>query len=401
MNPPSPPDDVTASNADAASMLEYMQGANLLAAGRANLVSVGAVRQAFGRRWDSRKPLVWEVAETYIGRYIGEHGHMARLDDDTFLVITPGLEGVIARIQVVRALREILTHFLGEQRLEDIAVRVVNGFSEGELSCRALTVEEVQDAIRLEAEPAAAIQAPPPGGMDIGARKERHFYTLEGRRLRFSVSVAPLIDLAKGAITAHRIEPTISFDDTRERLSAAARRRLMPADIQEVDIVTVERALSRLQGGESAVGRPSVVASVSFLTVTNARARAALVEAISQARETFANSIVFELTDFDAGVPKSRLQEATALLRPFCRAVFARDQVGSGLVKEARSLGIVGLVYEPPHIEKAEDTAVWLLNTGRVASAHAGPKLVVNLDGAKLAPMAAAAGFTHATLKAR
>ena len=67
------------------------------------------------------------------------------------------------------------------------------------------------------------------------------------------------------------------------------------------------------------------------------RARSRFLAAISPARDLIARSVIFELTDFDAGVPKSRLQEAASFLRPFCRAVFASDQLGTTLVKEARA----------------------------------------------------------------
>ena len=396
-------DDGSASGVDAKAMLAHLQSAGLLDTGRVNLISVEAVRQAFGDRWDARKTRVWDIAETQIRRRIGEDGHMARLDDETFLVITPTLNSLVSRIQVVRAMREILTHFLGELRTEDITVRVASEFRDGQLSCRPLSTEEVEDAITREAEadgPHTAASTTPM--TEIKVAEEREILTQEGRRLRFSVSVDPMIDLARGVVSSHRIEPKISYEDTREILTPTARRRLMPSDVQEMDIATLERAMMRLEAGESVVGRPSLLVSVSFLTLTNARARARFLAAVSRERDLVARSVVLEITDFDVGVPKSRLQEATAMLRPFCRAVFARDEPGSSLVKDARSLGVVGLVYEPPSpLESAEDIAVWLLNAGRLTAAHNGPRVVVNLNTAHLIPLAGAAGFTHAALRVR
>lgn len=396
-------DDVSASSIDASAMLERFQAAGVFETGKVNLISVAAVREAFGKRWELRKSMVWDVAETYIRRYIGETGHMARLDEQSFLVITPTLDSLVSRIQAVRSLREILTHFLGELRPQDLVVQTASEFRDGQLSCRTLTTEEVDEAIRREIEADRAETAAPSHQMvKITAPEEREIHTLEGRRLRFSVSVDPLIDLAKGAITAHRIEPKITYEDTRERMPPEARRRLMPADIQDVDIVTMQRALHRLEAGESAIDRPSVLVSVSFLTITNARSRARFLGAIAHARDLIAKSVIFEMTDFDAGVPKSRLQEAATFLRPFCRAVFASDQVGTTLVKEARATGIVGLVYETPSVlTSPDDIAVWLFNAGRATAAHAGPRLVVNLPAVQLAAPAAAAGFTHAALRPR
>ena len=84
---------------------------------------------------------------------------------------------------------------------------------------------------------------------------------------------------------------------------------------------------------------------------------------------------MLEIADFDVGAPKGRLQGAAAMLAPFCRAVFARDEPGSSLVKDARSLGVVGLVYEPPALlVSAEDIALWLLKSGRLTAPHKGPR---------------------------
>ena len=398
--------DASAEEVDANAMLQNLQDAGLLATGRVNLISVDAVRQAFGDRWKDRKARVWGVAETQIGRRIGDEGYMARLNDETYIIVTPTLDPLVARGKAVRVLREILTHFLGDLKSQDITVRVASQYQGGQLICRPLSTEEVEAVV--DREPAADEAD---GGARAGSSlqmtrieppKVHEIITQEGRRLRFSVSVDPLIDLTKGVITAHRVEPKISYEDTRELLTPAARRRLMPVDVQEVDVATLERALTRLEAGESVSDRPSLLVSVSFLTLTNARARARFLAAVSRERDLIARSVMMEITDFDMGVPKGRLQEAASLLRPFCRAVFARDEPGSSLVKDARSLGVSGLVYEPPaELAGAEETVAWLINAGRVTAAHNGPRVVVNLSSTQLASTVGAVGFSHTAIRAR
>lgn len=262
-----------------------------------------------------------------------------------------------------------------------------------ELEPEDLDAAEVASADEVQVEG----EAPPPAGPEI-----REIETLQGRRLRFSVSVDPVIDLERGAVAGHRIEPKIGYEDTRELLTPAARRELLPRDLLEVDVATLERGLTRLQGAEGAAGRASLIVSLSFLTVSSTRARAGLIEALGGARDLLARSAIFEITDFDAGLPSGRLKEACHLIKPFCRSVFAHDTIGSSLGRDARAIGLTGLVYQPPlGLPRAENEAAWLLTAGRSLDPKGGARVAANLSTSQLLSIAAAAGFTHATVRAR
>ena len=225
--------------------------------------------------------------------------------------------------------------------------------------------------------------------------------TFGGRRLRFSSSVDPIIDLNHAAVTGHRIEPKIQFDDSRLSLSAAERSQLLPRDLQSIDLSTLRHGLTRLASGESCPSKPSLVMTISFLSLSNTRARSTLFAEAGQAGALMTQAVIWEIADFEEGLPASRLEEGAALLKPFCRSVFARCSTSATRRRSPKSLGLSGLVAQAPlALGREEDFAAWLLGMSRAIEGQAPTLLATNLPSIALLPVAAAAGFTHATVRA-
>jgi hypothetical protein len=391
-------DDTTAGR-----ILGDLQASGALASGRVHILSLRAIREALTKRWSERRTLVWEMAEAQIRRRIGPGDLTARLNDDSFLIVTPELDPASAQVLVMRILRDITAHFLGELETSQITIMVAQGYKDEQLDCRPLTPAEIDRALATEKNEVASEK----GGGGLLAKAPLapvadgagELTTLQGRRLRFSVSVAPTIDLGEFAIAGHRIEPKISFEDSNQVLSPSARRALLPHDIQEVDLAVLRRGLARLSDGHSNCERPSLILSISFLTLSNTRSRTRLLAEAAKARDAMAKAAILEISDFDDGAPLGRLKEAAALIRPFCRAVFARVGTGGGFVGAARGLGFSGLVVESPLARASdEDQSMWLLTMSTALRDFRGATIAANLSTTGLLPMAAAAGFSHATV---
>ncbi|HVY33373.1 MAG TPA: hypothetical protein VG960_03025, partial [Caulobacteraceae bacterium] len=163
-------------------VLQELQARGLLAEGKAHIISVVAVRAAFGARWSERKTLVWEMTDAQIRRRIGAKDFSARLNETDFLIITLGLEPGAARVLAARVLQDVLNHFLGVSEPNHITIRAVCGFSAGELQCQDLTVAEVTSLIgpAPSSPTQSAHSAPDTSEEDDGAA------LLDGRPLRFS-----------------------------------------------------------------------------------------------------------------------------------------------------------------------------------------------------------------------
>ena len=75
--------------------------------------------------------------------------------------------------------------------------------------------------------------------------------------------------------------------------------------------------------------------------------------------------------------------------------------IGGQLSRPARSFGISGLVAQSPlTLTREDDFALWLLSMGRAMEAQSPTRIATNLPSSKLLPVAASAGFTHATVRA-
>ncbi len=377
-------------------VLQELQNRGLLAEGKAHIISLAAVRTAFGARWSERKSLVWEMTNAQIRRRIGARDFSARLNDTDFLIITLSLEPGPARVLAARVLQDVLNHFLGVSEPAHITIRVVCGFSEGELSCRDLTVTEVASILADNPSPST----PSAHSTLVTSEDADGAALLDGRRLRFSSSVDPIIDLVKWAVAGQRIEPKIQFQDSLVSLTLAERRQLPAKAVQTIDMSTLKRALGRLTSGESVASKPSLIITVSFLTLSNTAARTALLVEASRQRALMTQAIIWEITDFEEGLPIGRLEECAVMLKPFCRSVFARRQGSAGSGKFHKALGIHGLVVQPPlEMMPQEDLMNWLVNMGRAMENQAPTLIATNLPSRSVLPVASAAGFTHATVR--
>ncbi|MGC1305565.1 MAG: hypothetical protein WA840_24605 [Caulobacteraceae bacterium] len=386
---------------DNARLLEDLQSSGLLAEGRAHVISIETVRTALGRRWHERKAVVWDMVEALARKRLDERDLTARISEDAFLLLTPQLEPGGAKVLATRIAREVLTHFLGQLSTRDIVVMVARQFVDGVLECTQMSSSEILGALAVEAQEPQPAGRPPesagPGWIsqdDCGA-----LTTLQGRRLRFSVSVDPIIDLARWAVAGHRIEPKITFD-TLEPLSPEARQELLPRDLKESDLATLRRGLSRLEAGESSSRRPSLILTVSFQTLSNSRTRLGLLSQAVQQRAEMTSSVIWEITDLDAGVPLGALRQAVTFLKPFCRSVFVRADGPLHAVLSPMKLGLAGFVLQfPSTCTSQEDQALWLLEMSRTLKTSGGTLIAANLATIELLPLANAAGFTHATVR--
>ncbi|WP_158915126.1 hypothetical protein [Caulobacter sp. S45] len=387
-------------------ILQDLQTAGALGDGKAHVVSLRAVREALGPRWGERKATIWEMAESQIRRRLGEQGLVSRLTDDAFLILTPALGSNVARVLAVRVLKDLLTHFLGALETHDIDVMVATGFDGGRLQCRALSGDDLSQALasgdkrEREHESSGLIGAHTDRGAPPHPQTGGSLTTLQGRRLRFSVSVEPIIDLARGAVAGHRVEPKITFEHSTNPLPPSARSELLPRDVQEGDLAALRRALARLGDGQSSVERPSLILAMSYLTLSNTRARARLLGEAAQRRAEMTRSVIWEIADLDPGVPVDHLKEDVALLKPFCRSVFARVDKNSLRAFHGQELGLAGFVFQSngPGTSR-DDEASWLLAVSRTFKGGMGTLIAASLTTTLLLPIAGAAGFTHATVR--
>jgi hypothetical protein len=236
-------------------------------------------------------------------------------------------------------------------------------------------------------------------------RGVQHITTFDGRTLTVEAFFEPVIDLRRMAAIGHRVAARVTLAKTGEALAADERLKLLASDMERVDLVALDRALERLPwreaGGEGSAGATaSLIVSVSYLTASTQRSRMRFLDRSRPLRDRARASIIWALSDVPEGAPRGRLDEVAAHLKPFGRAVFAATGLGGATQHCARSTtGIMGLVIEPQSALSTDDMALWLLQAGRLAQRTAPALIAAGLASQTLLPMAAVAGFTHATLR--
>jgi len=100
-------------------VLERFSDPSLLDSGKGNLVSLEAVKNGFGARWELRRDQVYAFTARVLQRGVDADGFFVRISPTDFFVVHPELSGGAAHAACLRYLREVLNHFLGE---DDMAV---------------------------------------------------------------------------------------------------------------------------------------------------------------------------------------------------------------------------------------------------------------------------------------
>lgn len=384
-----------------ADLLAVLDQEGRLAGGQAHILGLEAVQEAFGRRWAERSGGVFEMARSHAERLFEPGDVIERVGEVELLIVSPSHDPMVARGLAARLISEILTHFLGEARPTALTLKTVTAYSDGELTCRAIDGDELASA-RLAAdaaERARGLRVEPDPGDGAGGFLGEPITTFDGRRLCIDFVIHPVTDLSHQRLAGHCLTRRLTSVQTGKVLEAEERMALLAADMERVDLATLNRGLALLQSRRALGETPSLILAVSFLTASNQRARTKLLLRAATLKEAVRASVIWLLTDVPDGAPESRLIEVTSLLRPFGRAVFAETAVTGAAVKSARVAGIAGLMLEPRRTDMGEtDWSLWLLQAGKLAHRSAPTLIAANMASPNLLAMAGAAGFTHATI---
>ena len=108
------PDALRLVSANVEGSLERFSDPVLLSEGKVNLISLQAVQDRFGVRWDVRKDQVYSFVERVMERGLGDQGLSLRVSETDFFVVQPDLGRFAGQMACLRYLREILHHFLGD-----------------------------------------------------------------------------------------------------------------------------------------------------------------------------------------------------------------------------------------------------------------------------------------------
>jgi hypothetical protein len=256
---------------------------------------------------------------------------------------------------------------------------------------------ESEEEAPAAAEPGPDVSATPA----LDALKARPLTTVDGRNLRVSFAVDPVLDLRASALAGHRVEARILDVERGRELTGRQRRTLLPSDFAKIDLAALERGMSRLTEAD-ADGPPKLIIQQSFASLSNSRARSALIAKTAKVQHLLKQAVICELVDIENGVPVNRLLELNALIKPFFRSVWLQVQPQRALIETAKSARIPGLSVRAGDLGVDPQGVASGMRAFMSLVQRAAPVLTVtNLPLRDLSIEAMAAGFTHATLRAQ
>ena len=381
----------------AGALFNLIGNSDLVLRGQALLVSIAPVKAALGDRWLQRRSQIYDLVERHFRKHLTPTDIWQRASETYFLVATPDKPTVLAQALCYRAMKDVMTYFLGDVQPEDLEVGLVTELSADHVGLRAYSVAELEKA-DVASTPATARQSAP--ASPLASLTSWPLKTADGQDLRVSFAVDPVMDLKAWAMAGHRIESRIVNLQSLVELTSAQRRMLMPPDFEKVDLAALDRGMSRLTGGPTP-DKPNLIIQLSFASLSNGRARAALLNRARELQQVLRQAAICELVDVESGIPVGRLTEIASLVRGFFRSVWVQIEPTRSMVHTAGAAKISGLTV--PAAMLGDDPQSIAVGMRRFVPMVTRPNtllIVTSLPTTDLMIDAMSAGFTHATLRA-
>jgi hypothetical protein len=367
----------------------------MLANGQINLISLDAIAERLGHRWEVRREAIYDYTLRMLERHIGDAGSFLRVSDTDFLVALPRERKFAAQARCLRYLREVLTYFLGAAEHSDLNIREVTHIAKEGLEARLVDATTVAEAA--ERERNEDIETEGPAGL---VDRWTPFVAADGRSVRVSCSLEPVYELRNYSRIGHRVVRRVIRPETDEPLTAAEMQSLSRRDIEKIDFATIARGLDRLrvEGGDD---RPlSLIIPVSYITLSNRLGRNGLATLFDKATAFVRAGVICEVCDIE-GVPQPALLTATSLIRPYC--IFS-----VGLLQGAPDRGLVSLRHGGLHAISFEapggivgdaEFLSWSKGAVRAAKLVAKSVMIYRVASPRHAGIAALTGASHVSLR--
>ncbi|WP_156467174.1 MULTISPECIES: hypothetical protein [unclassified Phenylobacterium] len=319
--------------------MEQFANPQALAAGMVCVIDLDAVVQRFGSRWPMRREHVHEHVNSTLDRQLGPTAYHLRISDTDVLICQPDKERLAGQALCLRALREILTHFLGDGEMADVGVHEVVRISpEGGVEARRVDVRAAAaDAAERAGMTGGAPQPDSPSSLG-GANQWTPFVTAYGVGLQVTTRLEPVLQLRERRDIGLRLTNCVAHVRSGRQLRAPELARLTTADLLRIDVAGLLKGLEALrQEGER---RLTVIVPVTLSSLSHPAGRARIITGLQEAREHVDGGVICELRLIE-GAPSAALTQAVAIVRPYCLLVVGNlDEPNIGLTRLLKGTGL-------------------------------------------------------------
>jgi hypothetical protein len=389
-------------SADAEAQLARFSDPVLLATGKVNVISLEAVQKRFGDKWPHRKDQVFAFAERVLERGLAAGGISLRVSDTDFFIMHPDLGRWAGQAACLRYLREVLSHFLGDDSMAGAGILQVTKVGKGRLEAQPVDAIGAEDAIA-RGEPEPQDEATRLAAFDLAAAPRAAlnqwtpFVASDGRQLRISATLEPVYETKGFSRIGFRMIRRVIVISTGEELSARQVAALSSMDILRTDLATITRGIDRLQadGGEQQL---SLVVPLSFSSLSSQRGRAELTTPLKEAGALVRFGVICEILDIE-GVPAGALLHATSLVRPFSLLVVGNVQSPTPKsFSRFTGAGVQAISFECPQGLPDAEFIGWASATVAAAKKVAKSILIYRAESTQRAGLLASFGATHVSL---
>lgn len=373
--------------------MEQFANPQALAAGQVCVIDLDSVVERFGRRWPMRREHVHEHVNATLDRQLGPTALHLRISDTDVLICQPDKERLAGQALCLRALREILTHFLGDGEMADVGVHQVTRLTPEGLEARRV---DVRTAAAMGAGQADEIAGEPqPGSSDSlgGADQWTPFVTAQGVGLQVTTQLEPVMQLRGKRAIGLRLTNRVAHLRSGRQLRAPELARLATADLLRIDIAGLLKGLDALRQEDQR--RLTVIVPVTLSSLSHPVGRARIVTGLQEARAHVDGGVICELRLIE-GAPSAALAQAVAIVRPYCLLVLGHlDEPSIGLARLLKGTGLNGVSTRVPQGLEGAAFIGWASAAIRSARHASKSVLLYGLSSERAMSTAITLGATH------
>jgi len=392
------------SAADASVALERLAGSDRLERGAVFIVSVEAIRERSGDRWDKKRDDVWGYLGRKLNEYLSYQDIHQRISETEVLVAMTTEDGVAAQAVGMKVLEDVLEFFLGEANRRDIRIKAVSRIDGHYLSCTDIDPDAIATA-RATARPADPERAegvsPYRSLVSADAERERNpvsFTASNGQTLHIDFALEHVVSLRHGVTAVLRVEPTVSFHATGEVIPPRKFLKLADEDMHAIDRATL--AFGGLFLPEDARTQPPLILPTSFRTMGGRKGRLLLLNVPGASPERVRQGAMIEFMDVDRGTPNGRLVEVTSLVSRVTRGVLARLQPNRDALSPVSGARFNGLTVDFADLGLPDSRIEAFMRVMAHQMRGKAPALIAQGLAERFhLDMAEEAGFTHAAIR--
>lgn len=383
---------------EAAAVLDRLSGSDRIEKGAVYVISVEAIRERSGPRWDKKRDDVW----TYLHRKLNEHLSYQdvhhRISETDVLVAMTTEDGVAAQSVGMKVLEEVLQFFLGSVEPLDIRIKAVSAIEDGELVC--VDVDPRIIVLARETATAAAYSK----NISPEAHAQRTpvtFVASNGQRLQIDFALEHIVSLRNSVTAVLRVEPKVTFNATGEVIPPRRFLKLSDGDLLAIDRATL--AFGALFVPREPAVQPPLIVPMSFRSMAGAKGRQMLTTIPGVAAQRVRQGAMVEFVDIDRGTPSGRLLEVVGLVGGLARGVVARLALGREALAPVQAARFNGLTADLSELGRVPDSrlAAVMREMAHQMRGKAPAIIAQGLADFRHLAQADEAGFTHAGVRSQ